>query len=89
MTGKAYPNPRDCEHGRRRGSCEICDYEQVISELKVERDELLAIIDECRPKVLSAQMRADDYAERTGDDRDYAVFLSQLLERIDAALANR
>ena len=32
MTG--YPNKRDCEHGRLRGSCEICDYENEIAELK-------------------------------------------------------
>ena len=33
MTGKTYPNQRDCEHGGRRGSCEICDYEQAIAPL--------------------------------------------------------
>ena len=33
MTDKPYPNARDCEHGRRRGSCEICDHEEQIAAL--------------------------------------------------------
>ena len=44
MPATGYPNQRDCEHGRRRGSCALCDYEQEISELNVERDELLAAL---------------------------------------------
>jgi len=60
-------------------SCEI--HKQEIAELK-------SIIAECRPEVLSAQFRAQDEAERTGEDQDYVVILQQLLERIDAALAN-
>ena len=33
MTDKPYPNARDCEHGRLRGNCEICDYEERIASL--------------------------------------------------------
>ena len=33
MTDKPYPNARDCEHGCKRGSCELCNYEQEIAAL--------------------------------------------------------
>ena len=29
-----YPNTRDCEHGRQRGKCELCD----LRECEAERD---------------------------------------------------
>lgn len=89
MEGKAYPNDRDCQHGRKRGSCELCDHEQDIAELSARVGNLLAIIDECRPKVLSAQMRAQEYADNSGEDHDYAVFLSELIVRMDEELSNR
>ena len=82
----SYPNARDCHHGRMRGSCELCDYEQDISELNDKVKSLLAIVDECRPKVISAQMRAHEHFEKTGEDGDYSDFISQLIDRIDAAL---
>ena len=31
---EAYPNARDCEHGQLRRSCNICEYEKEIKELK-------------------------------------------------------
>ena len=31
-----YPNERDCEHGQLRRSCNVCDYEKEITDLKQE-----------------------------------------------------
>jgi len=31
-----YPNKRDCEHGSKKGSCNTCDLEQEIAELKAQ-----------------------------------------------------
>jgi len=34
-----YPNARDCEHGRQRGKCRICELEAELAECKKERDQ--------------------------------------------------
>jgi hypothetical protein len=31
-----YPNLRDCKHGSMRGKCDVCEYEQDISELELK-----------------------------------------------------
>ena len=63
MTGKAYSNPRDCEHGRRRGSCEICDYEQEITELHktiaAKQAQIDALMLEYCPEDMTAEQLAD------------------------------
>lgn len=35
-----YPNVRDCEHGKLRRSCDICEYEQEIKELTEDNQRL-------------------------------------------------
>jgi hypothetical protein len=32
---EAHSNARDCEHGQLRRSCNICEYEKEIAELKL------------------------------------------------------
>ena len=63
MTGKTYPNQRDCEHGRRRGSCEICDYEQEITELHktvaAKQAQIDALMLEYCPEDMTAAQLAD------------------------------
>ena len=63
MTAKPYPNPRDCEHGRRRGSCEICDYEQEIASLHkiiaAKQAQIDALIFEYCPEDMTAEQLAD------------------------------
>lgn len=36
----SYINKRDCEHGRKRGSCNTCDLEQEIAGLKAQIEQL-------------------------------------------------
>jgi len=38
-------NERDCVHGQLRRSCNICDYEREIAELKKENQDLKAELD--------------------------------------------
>ena len=63
MTGKTYPNQRDCEHGRRRGSCEICDYEQEIASLHkiiaAKQAQIDALMLEYCPEDITAEQLAD------------------------------
>ena len=63
MTGKTYPNQRDCEHGRRRGSCEICDHEQEIASLHkiiaAKQAKIDALMFEYCPEDMTAEQLAD------------------------------
>ena len=63
MTDKPYPNARDCEHGRRRGSCEICDYEKEITSLHkiigAKQAQIDALMLEYCPEDMTAEQMAD------------------------------
>lgn len=63
MTGKTHPNPRDCEHGRRRGSCALCDYEQEITELHktiaAKQAQIDALMLEFCPEDMTAEQLAN------------------------------
>jgi hypothetical protein len=37
---RSYPNARDCEHGRLRRACEICELLAEIKDLREETDRL-------------------------------------------------
>ena len=73
MTGKVYPNPRDCEHGRRRGSCEICDYEQEIASLHKIIAAKQAQID-----TLMLEYCPDDMTAEQLEDYESAIRLSDM-----------
>ena len=74
MTGKTYLNPRDCEHGCRRGSCEICDYEQEIASLNkiiaAKQAKIDALMLEYCPEDMTAEQLANyEAATRHSDMR--------------------
>lgn len=74
MPATGYPNQRDCEHGHRRGSCEICDYEQEIASLHKIIDAKQAKIDalmlEYCPEDMTAEQLANyEVAIRHSDHR--------------------
>ncbi len=43
MSDNPYPNERDCIHGQFRKSCNLCEYERDIAELKKENELLRAV----------------------------------------------
>ena len=74
MPATGYPNQRDCEHGRRRGSCALCDYEQEITELHKTIDAKQAQIDAlmleyCPEDMTAAQLADYEAAIRRSDHR--------------------
>ena len=73
MTGKTYPNQRDCEHGHRRGSCEICDYEQEIASLHKIIATKQAQIDALMLEYCQADMTAEQLA-----DYEHAILRSDM-----------
>ena len=76
MTDKPYPNARDCEHGRRRGSCELCDYEQEIAALHKTIDAQQARIDAlmleyCPDEMTPEQLATWQASQRTSTSSGY------------------
>jgi hypothetical protein len=64
-TTKQYPNERDCEHGRQRGKCDICDLieaEKQIEQLQARCAELERIKLEWEQVVQPAY----DYVDKSG-----------------------
>ena len=63
MTDKPYQNERDCEHGRKRGICDICDYGQEIASLHkiiaAKQAQIDALMLEYCPEDLTAAQLAD------------------------------
>ena len=59
-----YPNARDCEHGRKRGSCQECDAAEEIAELK----ELITELEKERGDLAAYKAFAVELANRQGYD---------------------
>jgi hypothetical protein len=59
-----YPNKRDCEHGQLRGSCNTCDYEKEIQNLK-------GLLQRCRDAISEAGY--EDYDMSLMEDLDKAI----------------
>jgi len=74
-----YPNARDCEHGRHRPSCEICELERELAEAIKERDEARHGLqewkefDDFRAKMFAEMSGAD--CKTLGELHDYVILI--------------
>ena len=59
-----HPNTRDCEHGQSKRSCNICDYEKEIQDLK-------NLLQRCRDAIEEAGY--EDYDMNIIKDLDDAI----------------
>ena len=53
-----YPNKRDCEHGHKRGKCELCDRDEEIAELQRELSDAKSEVEKIANEALQMVIHA-------------------------------
>ncbi len=66
---------RDCEHGRLKGKCDVCDLQAEVERLNRVNAELVEALKYCRQKIAYMQANGEWYSP------------GRAIEKADAALA--